>query len=347
MRKELPFQEPPVWGLLSWAYTLGITSAYEQTYPWYVGNFIEVFANDFFLDERTEFFFDFYRGGGNEFRSNNPFLSSCNLNFELASALTGERLADYLIHCIDLKYYPVLFIDEYYIPSRHAYQTYYCPHHMLVYGYDREQQAFLTAGFGQAMTFGKHVTSFADLERAYTSIRDKVARKEQRDDHMFFFRFNTADTYAFNVESVRQQLENYFYSRTSHNLMNRNVDRYSFGLRTYDSLRNYFEAERTNDPNLVNRNGVRQLHLVMEHKQVMLDRLRFMHAEGYLEHPEELIADYAELQEQSFGIRNQLIKAFIRGKADEAIYAQIQDRLGSLKEQEQGALGRLLEQLKA
>ncbi|MFB9328766.1 hypothetical protein ACFFSY_22755 [Paenibacillus aurantiacus] len=347
MKKELPFQDPPAWGLLRWAYTLGITSAYEQTYPWLMSNFIEVYANDFFLDERTEYFLDFYRGGGNEFNSNNPFLIACNMNYELAAALTGDRIVDYIVDCMDKGYYPTLFIDEYYIPSSHAYQAYSCPHHLLIYGYDRESRTFNTAGFGQTMAFERHITPFEDLELAYRAMRDKVMSKRQRDDHMYLFQFNSGCAYTFHLEVVRQQLENYYFSRTSHNLVNKNVARYSFGLNTYDSLWAYFEAERTNHPNLINRNGVRQLHIYMEHKQIMMDRLRYLHAEGYVTHPEELIADYAELHEQSFRMRNNLLKAFIRRKADDAIYGRIQEQLAGLKEREKGALGRLLEELHA
>ncbi|OPH47993.1 hypothetical protein BC351_39075 [Paenibacillus ferrarius] len=342
MEKTLQVTQPPIFGLLRWAYTLNITSSYEKTLPWFYSNFIQMYGNKHFLQQNKEFYFDFYRGGRWEFNNNNPYLLSHNTGMDLLQHLRSG-ITELAIDFINQEYYPVLYIDEYYISYSFAYQSLHLPHHLMIYGYDDDRKIFHTMAFGKKGSFSKHEVSFKEVETAFQSMFRFIMNEGYKDEQTYFFKFNHDYEYSLDLTLIKNQLRDYVESKTSENTINRNTDNDAYGLETYDYLQLYFEACSRKDPNLFNRQDVRQLHILYEHKKIMVDRINYLTEKGCMSRAEKIRDGYKALIDQSFLLRHSIMKA--RSKKEEYPYAQMFNQFDSMKNQEQQLLEALIDLL--
>ncbi|MFC4306143.1 hypothetical protein [Cohnella boryungensis] len=300
---QLPIGKPPIVGLLRWAHTLGITSAYSHTLPWFYSNFIQLSGNRHFIENGEEFFLDFYRGGRKEFDGNNPFLLYRKLGVDVFGMLGLRSMSAFCAEALEAGYYPDVFLDEQWIPQSHAFESYRLPHHLLIYGYDYGKH-FYCQGFDKRGIYGDYKVSFDDLDRAYSSVAELVRTGEAGEQGTFLFKLDPDYEYRFDRCAVIGQLKDYLRGDTEENRINRNPGKDVLGIEVYDSLLLYFDCVRREDPRLKGRADIRQLHLLWEHKKTMADRLIYMKREGHLAGADELIASSRSVARMAMTIRN-------------------------------------------
>lgn len=279
---------PPVVGLLRWAYTLGITHVAPSTHDWFYSNFIQLTANADFLERHTELFVDFWRGGQNELHSNNPYLSCRNLDYQI---LERQFLPDlYKISCDFIRdgYYPVYFVNEAVFPHSVAFGDEAFPHHVLIYGFDTARRVYQVAGIGfttPARNLTRYATfevSFDQMHAAMTSMAAIIRAGGCHDQGSYLLKLRIDDVidyphgYPLNLAFICDSLDDYLKGEAGYGRHNFNLAHQVFGLDVYAVMDQYLQAASTQ--RLHKRFDTRHVHLLGEHKKVMLERLAYLEA---------------------------------------------------------------------
>lgn len=284
---ELPFTTPPAVGLLRWAYTLGISHTEPSTHDWFYSNFIQLTANSDFIERDTELFIDFWRGGRSELNCSNPFLDTRILDCHMMKSGIFSDFHENICELIQKKYYPVLFIDESKISHSVFYGRQSFPHHILIHGFDRVNRTYKIAGFGvvnreRLITKFSHFTvSFSEMEESVTSLFNIVDSGAIHDQLFYFYKLNIDDqidhphTYDLDLEFIAQSLSDYIDGRTQIGHENFNLKNDVFGVKIYEALDKYFAACEQGKQ-VRNRFDTRHIHIIEEHKRIMLARLRHL-----------------------------------------------------------------------
>jgi hypothetical protein len=303
-------EQPPIVALLSWAYTLAITHAYEETHDWFYTNFIQLSCNADYLETGHELRVDFWRGGHMEMTGNNPFLSMRAVGYDsFLPVLTHEHGLESLASAIEHGYYLMVFLDE----AQLSYSTNFgsgvvFPHHTLLYGVDRDQEIFSALGFGRGERgkffgkFGSHRVSFREVDAALTSLRAHIDAGRVHEQVTFFFkpfvRPDYAPSFQVDLVAVRAAIVDYLESTTLYGRYHCNSTKLRFGLGVYDELDRYFSRISEGLP-VTERYDMRHAHVLLEHKQVMHDRLLYLQRK-------ELLPSTAETERLVLQCRQQM-----------------------------------------
>jgi hypothetical protein len=337
---QLPLAEPPIRGFLRWTSTLSIVGNNERTMPWFYCNFLQVWCTKHYLENKAEMFFDFFRGNKCEAYFNNPFLETTVCNFDMLSFLDERNVIDYFTAKIEEGYYPFVFIDESRIPHSPSFNVYSFPHHILLYGFDREERTFRIMMFDRNWIYGSHLINFDEFTDAFFAMKRNVKEKGLYDQCTFFYKSDPNFEYRFDKTALVNEARDFLNSETNQNRINLNPTTEVYGLETYDYISKFYESWGRNDPSLVRRGFFRHLHILWEHKKVMTERLRFLFAHQYLEKDDILIAGYQDLTNRAEKLRNMLLMHMRR--PSEGTVERICYGLMECKDREKLLMGRFL-----
>jgi len=145
--------------------------------------------------------------------------------------------------------YVHLYLDEYHVPQRMAYQVFNFLHENLIFGYDDETETFDIVGFDDKIIFKQTKVSYTDFSSAYEDV-DVLLNSPTAKSGQFRF-FNTINVfeknsnaqYAFNSKLIVETLYDYL---EGHNMSNRFSmlrepwDR-SYGMEGYHYIKSYYE----------------------------------------------------------------------------------------------------------
>ncbi|MCZ8520438.1 MULTISPECIES: hypothetical protein [Paenibacillus] len=343
---KLPISNPPLKGFLRWAYTLAITSAHEETKPWYYTNFIQMGCTKRFLEERIECFYDFFRGIPNELNFNNPYLLTSALNYDVLSGMDGRAVTGFVRGQLEKGYYPIVFLDESRLPTAAAYQGDPFPHHLMMHGYDDGEEVVYATMFDRQQIFREVAISYGDLRQAVDSMLRLIAEGKASDHGTYLYRYHAEQLYRYDPVCAADAVRDYLGSVTHVNRMNYNTDDLVYGLETYDYLQRYYQAEEEGDPALLSRRSTRHLHLLWEHKKTMSERLRYWESMGWIAPDPLLLEGFDLLTRRSQQLRDRYIRYGIT-QNDAALYGVLKSRLGEFKAEEERLFARLLELLEA
>jgi hypothetical protein len=286
-RRILPVSIPPLLGFLRWAYTLAITHAHEETHDWLYTNFALLVCNTDYLEPGKEFTLDFWRGGQNEMLGHNPFLEVRAVGYEDFLSLR-DSLVPSLIKAIDQNFYPMVFVDESFLPYS---STFGCgkfyPHHTLLYGYDNQENVFHVLGFGNTGTgdvfgrFGPQRVSFCELRAAANGMHVALEQRRIEEQLTYFLRLKKLGldpippSFSFDLDVLRRSLMDYLEGRSYFGRLNHNLHNAVIGLRVYEQLDRYFLLAEEGRMG-ADREDVRHLHVLEDHKRLMVQRLRYL-----------------------------------------------------------------------
>lgn len=336
---QLPVQNPPLKGFLRWAYTLSITSAHKQTIPWYYSNFIQLHCNKKFLVDGRQYYVDFFRGQANELNFNNPFLLTCSVNYTLLDNLALKDWTKFYADQIRNDYYCIVFLDESKISSSASYQKEPFPHHLLLYGFDWKEEIFYASMFNKMGVYCNLEISFREFQDALHSMRNLIKENFSSDHHTYFYKY-MPHSYHFDKKSVINQLREYMNGETHLNRINRNFNEEAFGIKIYEYLQMYYEAVEYKDPRLCDRNDVRHLHVLWEHKKMMSERIEYLIDEGIIPYDKELVEGYKDITKKAMKLRDQYIRHEIR--EDREMFERIRLRLDQFQHDEPILLHKLI-----
>ncbi|QLG40049.1 hypothetical protein HW560_19325 [Paenibacillus sp. E222] len=338
---QLPVLNPPLKGFLRWAYTLSITSAHEETIPWYYSNFIQLSCKKTFLEDGRQFYIDFFRGQPNELNFNNPFLLTCSVNYTILEHLALDAWPQFFTDQIRNGYYCVVFLDEAKLTPAAAYQQEPFPHHLFLYGFDWDNRFFDASMFDHTGVYRNVQIPFKEFLDAIHSMRHLLREGLTADHHTYFYKYEPHSPYPFDRIVALDQLHDYLNGETHLNRINYNPDNeQAFGINVYDYLQMYYDAVESNDPRLGDRNDVRHLHVLWEHKKMMSERIAYLIEEGMIPYDEELVNGYQDITTRAMKLRDQYIRHEIR--EDKAVFARIKLRLEQFRKEEPVLLQRLI-----
>lgn len=341
---QLPVVNPPLKGFLRWAYTLSITSAHEETIPWCYSNFIQLFCNKKFLERGSQYYIDFFRGKPNELNFNNPFLLTCSVNYTILQSLALEAWPQFFAEQIRSGYYCIVFLDESKLSPAASYQRDPFPHHLFLYGFDWGERVFYASMFDRTGVYRNLQIPFQEFEDAVHSMRQLLRDKLTADHHTYFYKYEPHSPYPFDRMAAIDQLRDYLNGETHLNRINYNPDdKEAFGIKVYDYLQMYYDAVESDDPRLVERNDVRHLHALWEHKRMMSERVKYLVTEGIIPYDEELVEGCRELSIKMLKLRDRYIRHEMR--TDREVFKQLRAQFDQFREVEPVLLQKLIKLL--
>ncbi|MGP3785108.1 hypothetical protein [Paenibacillus sp. 1A_MP2] len=238
-------------------------------------------------------------------------------------------------------YYCVVFLDEAQLPPAAAYQKEPFPHHLFLYGFDWDKRIFDASMFDHTGVYRNLQISFTDFQDAIHSMRHLLREGLTADHHTYFYKYEPHSPYPFDRIVALDQLHDYLNGETHLNRINYNPDQeQAFGLDVYDYLQMYYDAVESNDPRLGERNDVRHLHVLWEHKKMMSERIGYLVDEGIIPYDEQLVNGYQDITTRAMKLRDQYIRHEIR--KDNEIFAKVRLRLEQFRKEEPVLLQRLI-----
>ncbi len=285
-RKELPVARSPIVGLQYLAYPLSIILNYQECYPWFYSNYIQLQWNKqlvphftFFMDENTGV---------------KPWIDQ----FMLRKSILQRNNVDihsFIINSINDEYYFHSYFDEFYVSSRNAYQTRHFIHDVMITGYDLDSKEYTMLGFSNNRVFEQSKISFEQFREAYESTGDS---NNYWEDQIKLMRKTDDLKYDFDLLNVYDMLQDYLLSRDSSEkfrmYMNPKTDNV-YGMQIYSYLRKYFNLLIDKKINY----DLRPVSILHEHKLCMVMRLKYMFEQGYIRELPDVLEAYESIERAS------------------------------------------------
>ncbi len=342
--KKLPVTDPLITSWQWHATLFSILSDDDNAKKWIFSNYIqlrcynieEIFTGDDML------FCDMMPGSSS--LKECPYLITSLMTKEQIESYCGN-IVDFIIKTIDLGGYVYGVFDEAKILA-HVNVDYKFPHELFIYGYDLDKEEFYVGDF----TFKDHYTynntvSFEDIRKGYEDITAS-------DDHMFkddykgkrglYVILKNSDTpyYELDTTLIRDSLSEYMNSidTKKHFRMARNrFDDTTFGVGVYDRVLKRIQDQMNADETDFD---VRALHVMYDHKKLMLERIKYLMANGYIDYDKYLVDTYGNVVKNMLAARNLLIKISITGDVSET--SKFKQYFAIAKEKEMSVLSDIL-----
>ncbi|MGG4340444.1 hypothetical protein [Paenibacillus lautus] len=337
-QKILKIAEPAINGYPKHAIQLAVLCQHDSSLSWILSNYIQLRCPKSINDRQYSSWLDFY--------FIDPKYTDSLLYTELLSRKTilafhKDNFIDFLISCINLDHYIYTSVNEFYIPHTTAFQKYYFPHSILIFGYDLKKETFNVGGFVNKSIgnkFTRFDVSFKDIEKAYMTL--EVTDDDNYLNRFYLMKINHSKKYSFDPVIVKELLQDYLDSKnTSERLRgfyNPNNDFY-YGMKIYDNLKLNYNMEN------IDCSDVRPLYILWEHKACMLTRIKYLSDNNYIKKESFYYKDYNEVERKSLICKNLYLKYQVT--RDKKIVYRLLSFLESIIEEEKIILHNLLEDI--
>lgn len=218
-------------------------------------------------------------------------------------------------------YYVNICMDEFYVPQRAKYKRGHYNHYNLIYGYDDEAERYYVMGYGPN---GSPIIS----ELPYSAFLENLIS----DDKIVKYKYATNEVihYEFSIEKLIQQLKELYCnidsSISAMNILKEEPVLYGISIIEYlitnpDGRRDF-------------RHDKRVVFCLMEHGQIMIERLDFLAKKGYLEEKNkiELIGKMKGIIQKLNTLMMLVLKNMIKEVANDRINLLLQEVYDSEKE---------------
>lgn len=211
-------------------------------------------------------------------------------------------------------------------------------HELFIYGYDLEERLFYVADFTFKDTYSYETVSFEQLEAAYRGIGEDQDYNFDGRGGIELLSFYSKTHYEFDVYFVAESIKEYLNGTNTSDRyrMYKNSTAGEYGINVYKA----FAAFLKENPDFTD---YKPLHLIYDHKVLMLERIKFMGLHGFLRNWEEIHKQYTTIYENIRNARNLFLKKLFRKSA--AIDERIIEILHDAHNKEQEVLQLLLDHL--
>jgi len=312
-QRILPLRPAPVTSYLHHAYPLSIFPQEKDFAAWFFSRFIQLRMSEPYDPELDSF--NFYHLNMYGW----PWLVKERLNKSLFGRLRMP-FSKFVTECIDDGCYVYAYLNERYIPNRPAYRLRDYTHDTLLHGYRNNE--FLLSGFTGDRTYNQTVAAMEELDRAYLQSDSEVLHHQ--DIHIL--RPYGAWEYSFMLPAITQQLSDYLQS-TNTSLNHADVEPPIYGSFGIAAMGSLYEQLLTS-PEIAN---TRNLHLLWEHKKIMLERLSFLRIAAP-PFPDEFDKPYKRIVDLAQALRNYGIKREVIQQQDSK-HSILTDRMEQLLKQ--------------
>ena len=347
-KKRLPVTYPLITSWQWHATLFSILSDDENAKKWIFSNYIQLRCYD--IQE-------IFTGDDMLLADMMPGSSSLKLcPYLVFSLLTKEQIEsycgniiDFIIKTIDLGGYVYGVFDEAKILCD-AEVDYKFPHELFIYGYNRDKEYFYTGDFTFQDKYSHKTVSFADIERGYEVITEK-------EDHMFkddykghrglyvIIKNTDKPVYELDLELIKTTLREYLNSEDTKDhfrMMRNRFDDTVFGIKVYDKVLAQIDKQiHAEEPDF----DIRALHVMYDHKVLMLERLKYLMNTGHLKYNQETLDAYKIVVDNMLAARNLLIRISIT--EDISVGNRFKGYLETAKEKEVAILFNVLAELEA
>lgn len=206
----------------------------------------------------------------------------------------SKQLIDVLIEKIDEGYYIILDLNEFYLEGKSSYKKCDFTHISFIYGYDKTEQVFKTAGYNSDGIYGSSDYSFTAIRDAFISATHHCIE---------CIKANADFRYIYSINTLRNDLKAYLYGENLAYYFNKNVYlNYEFwafdfghdmtlGIYAQTTLLTLIDTHIDNrDKGEVEPLDLRNFRVVMEHKNLLFSSLEY--ATGKSKLPPALVYEY-------------------------------------------------------
>lgn len=283
---------------------LCVVLAYEKCIPWYYCNFIQIFS---FTDKKGYVELNYLEPRD----CCSEIVDMVCLGYHLLKEV--KNIIDFIVEKINMGYYLIINVDEYYLPNKWTYKAEYYVHSSLIYGYDNKKEQLKAIGFNKQASFTEITFDYTQFIEAYEN--GKIHYKDSAPwcewSALQLIRPKKFEVvYPFSNDRFLKELKNYLFS------IGDNVRLYSFeyhenqvefGFQVYDvtirNLENLLHGKLTID--------YRAIHLISEHKKCIYDRLEYVISQNKLTGEIiTLLKEYLYVVNQFNNIRLKSLKLF-------------------------------------
>ncbi|WP_146615399.1 hypothetical protein [Paenibacillus pabuli] len=225
------------------------------------------------------------------------FIKHLNLNF-------GDLIRNAILH----KNYVFLYVNEKYIPET-AWNTKGMDYNyqILLHGYDETTNKVSIFTYDSNRRLNTRTIHITELEKSYF---DNNYKDEKNENKIFFIKLRDKIGFDlnFNLEYIIAQLVHYRDEKSiMYSVLDQNSN-YRYGLAVYESvIENFTYALKEHDKE-VRYTLITPIHLLMEHKKIMLGRLRYIEEQ----HPNldlsSYISEFSDLKDSLLILRNYALK---------------------------------------
>lgn len=343
MNKELPVNlQPVLYSYLHHAYPLSVMPEHPHYLPWLHSHYIQWSADPEFFHHLDEHILVNYYQPMHTHHYNELLHLKILTTDLLTHMKTRMDLISFFKQSIDQGEYVYLFLDEYYLPGKAMYGRHHFSHDTLLFGYDDETQVFHTLGFNHNYEYGQTAIGYEPFLESY-HLADRS--KEYYTKEIVLYSLNKDRSYTFDIQLVMDSLEDYVSSRNS-------SDRYRaiaapnhhvYGIKVYEEIIKYLKMLQSNPE--IYRNII-PIHLLWEHKKMMVDRFEYMKQHHYWSPAEELTEKVQEIEREAFLIRKSFYKYAFFLKEDTSLLEDTIQRIQMLAVKESQVLEQALQELR-
>ena len=184
---------------------------------------------------------------------NNPYIINSHDPYLFLINLMRRKLSE--------GYYVLSFCDEYYISQKKRYHKVHNWHDFMLCGYNDVQKYFIGLGYTRDNQFKTYKIPFYELYQAIIwTEKNGLLNKDSSVAKIEFIKARKDKEYTIKPDVIKEQLENYIASKPIE------TDSYVYGIDAYYRFMN----------NLRNKFDIRCIRLIMEHKQIMLQRIEYL-----------------------------------------------------------------------
>ena len=313
---KLSLCKPPIKVYSNYAYVLSVLLNREEAYDWFYSNFIQVkYIRE--TQNKHRFIFNYSLGNLTKYFYNVPFLQVRSLNRDFLLKNCGDVIK-FLCSALREGYYVVTVVDNYYLSPKHEYKKRHNLHLIMLHGFSEKDSCFYSMGFDNEI-YKESKLGFDSFRQAVSSMEGR--NSQVRDDYCMMYKLQDENQLAYPQENF-----NYFPYRFNRGLVKRNFQEYldsvcsdehfsafyevpsngEYGISYYDAMIEY--VQKFLDGAYTGKIYTIPFHGMMEHKQIMVQRLRYMQEKQYIRNIDSVAEKYEELAAQAMVIRNCVLK---------------------------------------
>lgn len=297
----------------------------SQIFPWLMNYFIKPFGWDLCgLDYEDFWFLDC------------PAIEIERMDRQIIKKRWGNYLS-FIKDNIDEGYYVYLCVDTNCIS---AYKQLKGPHDLMIYGYDDEKQiVYIADFFDQRYSFSTafyieimNATEFSrsDYTHFWVFHNDIIMMKTCYNENKTFFPHRVKVSL---LDFVNAEPSKFIYTRIRENTPE-DMANYLYGMDCYQILYNHLEHSMATHELLPY--WKHSFHLMVEHKAIMCERIKYMGLNGYLVNWNKYLIEYKKLYEEQKICENLYIKYVLDGK--QQVLKKIYDKIREIEKKENGLL---------
>lgn len=300
--KRLPIVQPPVVSYLHHAYLLAIALCDKRTLPWFYSNYIQLRCFKDITSGRGSDYFNFYNYDFAVHQWPSLLQEKVGKSFLERHSIGFRELA---CRAIENGQYVYAYFDHYYVPGQAYHKKKRITGDGLVFGADLQEGVYHYLGFNEHEVFGERKISMDELDAAFKRADDSMPWQKS----VFLFQPNLKGEYVFDVRLVVSLLKDYLYGRNTSErfaMFQTPLDSREcyFGVKAYELVTEFLEKVARKSKYF----DIRPLHVLLEHKKGMAERMAYMEKERLLSPLDRFAEQFGELEKLALQARNDMIK---------------------------------------